>query len=89
MTEELILQGFESLIQNLSIDLRYEKGDFQGGLCKVGNKDVLIINCKLPLEKKIILMADELTRLDLDQIYIRPALRNIIEDRKFKFLNRN
>ena len=83
MTQELILQGFESLIQNLSIDLRYEKGDFMGGLCKVGNKDVFIINNKLPIEKKIDLMAVELNRLNLEQIYIRPAIRNIIESREF------
>ena len=79
MTQELILQGFESLINNLSIDLRYEKGDFSGGLCKIGNKAVLIVNNKLPIDKKITLMADELNRLNLEQIYIRPVLRNIIE----------
>lgn len=83
MTQELILQGFESLIQNLSIDLRYEKGHFTGGLCKVGNRVVFIINHKLPIEKKIKLIADELKRLNLEQIYIRPALRNIIESNNF------
>ena len=82
MTQELILQGFESLIQNLSIDLRYEKGDFMGGLCKVGGKDVFIINNKLPIDKKIKLIAVELNRLNLEQIYIRPALRNIIENKE-------
>lgn len=83
MTQELILQGLESLIQNLSIDLRYEKGDFMGGLCKIRNKEVFIINNKLPIEKKITLMAVELNRLNLEQIYIRPALRDIIESKKY------
>lgn len=82
MTQELILQGFETLIQNLSIDIRYEKGDFTGGLCKVGQRNVFIINCNLPVEKKIKLMAGELKRLSLEQIYIRPVLREIIEGRK-------
>jgi len=82
MKTHLILQGFESLIQNLSIDLRYEKGDFTGGLCKMGTKSVLIINNKLPVESKIKVMANELNRLDLEQIYIRPALRDIIESSK-------
>ena len=83
MTQELILQGFESLIQNLSIDLRYERGDFKGGLCKIDDKNVLIVNNKLPIDKKINLMAVELNRLNLEQIYIRPALRNIIESRRY------
>ncbi len=79
MKPQNILQSFETLIHNLSIDLRYEKGDFTGGLCKVGNKEVLIVNNKLPIEGKINVMARELNRLNLEQIYIRPALRNIIE----------
>lgn len=80
MTQELVLQGFETLIQNLSIELRYEKGDFTGGLCRIGQKDVFIINNKLPIDNKINLIADELKRLNLEQIYIRPALREIIKN---------
>lgn len=83
MTQELILQGFETLIQNLSIDLRYEKGDFTGGLCRIGNKDIFIINHKLPIDKKINLIADELCRLKLNQIYIRPVLRELIEKKRW------
>jgi len=80
MTKELILQNFESLIENLSISLRYEKGDFTGGLCKISDENVLIINNKLSIERKISLIADELRRMDLNQIYIRPVLREIIEN---------
>ena len=83
MKPQHILQNFENLINNLSIDLRYEKGDFIGGLCKVGNKEVLIVNNKLPIEGKIKLMARELNRLNLERIYIRPALRNIIEGNNY------
>ena len=83
MKQELILERFETLIQNLSIDLRYEQGDFIGGLCRVGSRDVLIINSKLPVNKKINVIANELSRLNLRQIYIRPLLRDIIEGNKF------
>ena len=82
MTQEIILQGFETLIHNLSIDLRYENGDFTGGLCKIKKKNVLIINTNLSIEKKINVIADELKRLNLEQIYIRPMLRQII-NKKF------
>ena len=79
MKAQNILQGFENLIQNLSIDLRYEKGDFAGGLCHMPGKKIFIINNKLPVENKIKLIASELRSLDLKHIYIRPALREIIE----------
>jgi hypothetical protein len=79
MNPQSILQSFENLIQNLSIDLRYEKGDFAGGLCRMPGKRVLIINHKLPIENKIKLIASELRALELNHIYIRPALRKIID----------
>lgn len=75
-----ILQGFENLIQSLSIDLRYEKGDFAGGLCHLPGKSIFIINSKLPLENKIKLIAAELRAMELNHIYIRPVLREIIND---------
>lgn len=80
MSLQSILQGFENLIQNLSIDLRYEKGDFSGGLCHFAGKQMLIINDKLTIEKKIKLIASELRSMELSHIYIRPALRKIIDD---------
>lgn len=75
-----LLQGFENLIHNLSIDLRYEKGDFSGGLCRLSDKNVLIVNDRLSVENKIRLIASELKLLDLKHIYIRPALRKIIDE---------
>ncbi len=80
MKTENVLQAFENLISSLSIDLRYEKGDFDGGLCRLPNKKVLIINSKLPVEQKIKLIAAELSSLDLNHIYIRPALRKIMAE---------
>jgi len=81
MRKELILQGFESLIENLSIIIRYEKGDFQGGLCTISDKKILILNHKLTLDQKISVIAQELKQLNLEKIYIRPALRAIIEEK--------
>ena len=80
MKTQSILEGFENLIENLSIDLRYEKGDFSGGLCHMPDKSIFIINDKLPIENKIKLIASELRMMELNHIYIRPALRKIIEE---------
>ena len=80
MKPHSILQGFENLIQSLSIDLRYEKGNFAGGLCRLPGKNIFIINPKLPIENKIKLIASELRALELNHIYIRPVLRKIINE---------
>lgn len=82
MKIEKILQNFENLIENLSIDLRYEKGDFAGGICNMPDKKIFIINSKLPTENKVKIMASELKKMELNHIYIRPVLRKIIEEEK-------
>ncbi|NOZ62817.1 MAG: hypothetical protein GXO74_14185 [Calditrichaeota bacterium] len=80
MDQKYLLQAFEDLVQKLSIDLRYEKGDFSGGLCQMPNKSVFIINSRLPMEQKIRLIARELGNLKLNHIYIRPVLRELITE---------
>jgi hypothetical protein len=80
MKENEILGHFEELTQNLSIDLRYEKGDFSGGLCRVNDKQIMIINKKLSADQKIKVFASAIAQLNLDNIYILPAIREIIEE---------
>jgi len=80
MQEDILLQQLESLLQDLSINLRYEKGDFQGGLCRVNGQKIFIINKKLPDERKIEIVAQELSRLDLDNVFIVPAVRKLIDE---------
>lgn len=78
MKRENLLEAFESLVDKLSIDLRYEKGEFSGGLCRMPDKNIMIINSNLPVDQKIKLIASELGRLELNHVYIRPVLREIM-----------
>jgi len=79
MDEEEALEAFESLARKLQIDIRYEKGDFKGGLCRVGEQQVLILQKNDPAYKKLSLFARELRKLDLDNVYMMPAIRKFIE----------
>lgn len=81
MHENEILQNFENLLDNLAIELRYEKGDFAGGLCRYKDKTQLIVNKDLGLNQKINILAKELgSNLDLDKVYMVPALREVIDN---------
>lgn len=73
------LAALEQVVQQLDIDLRYEKGDFDGGLCRVGEKTMLIVNIALDTGRRIQLIARELAQLRLEDIYIVPATRDLIE----------
>jgi len=50
-----------------------------GGLCKLRGEKILIINSKAPVRDKIQAFARALSNFDLDQIYIRPAIRALLD----------
>ncbi|MBN1348863.1 hypothetical protein JXJ21_05595 [candidate division KSB1 bacterium] len=80
MEEETVLQQLEAILKELSIALRYEKGRFQGGLCRLHGEEVFILNSKLSVDRKIRIIAKELSLLNLENVYILPAIREIIEE---------
>ena len=84
MDEEEILQKLEELVTNLGFKLRYEKGNFQGGGCRVGEEKMMIINNKIPNAVKISIIAAELAKLDLAEHYLIPEIRELIENQEDK-----
>ncbi|MFQ5604517.1 MAG: hypothetical protein ACE5HS_14705 [bacterium] len=81
MNEEQILASLEELIAQLSVDLRYEKGDFVGGFYRYNEKEQFVINKSLNIKQKINVLAKELKqKLDVNDLYIVPALREVIEN---------
>ena len=78
MKEEEILSGLEKLVESLSIQLRYEKGDFAGGYCVLKEKRMLIVNSALSPAMRIKVLARELATMNLDDVFVVPALRDVI-----------
>ena len=76
------LSNLEEVVNQMGIMLRYEKGDFRGGFCRVGDKKMLIVNSALDLQVKISLISHELSKLDLSETYVVPAVRLLIENCK-------
>jgi len=78
MQEEEILSGLEKLVESLSIQLRYEKGDFAGGYCALKDKRMMIVNSSLSSAQRIKVLARELAAMNLDDVFVVPALRDVI-----------
>jgi len=78
MSDEEVLLALETLAQALQIQVRYEKGDFNGGLCRFGDQQALLLQRGDPIPRKIHILARELGAFDLDQLYVLPALRDLI-----------
>ena len=81
---EEVLGQIEELARNLDITVRYEKiqresAFFPGGYCKVKGKDLIIINKMASLDDKVEIIARALHLFDLSQIYVLPAIRELID----------
>jgi hypothetical protein len=51
------LSLLEKTIKELGYTLRYEKGNFLGGACRIRDDNVVVVNKYLPLEGKIYTLA--------------------------------
>ena len=81
MQPEAILESLEKIFADHSIEIRYEKGQFAGGLYRYLNKREIIVNKALSTEQRISVLAQEIREnIDLDKVYLIPALREVIEN---------
>ncbi len=80
MTQEQLLKELESLAANCCIAVRYEKGDFEGGFCILKAERLVVINKKLAPPRKASLLAQGLAEIGIEDRYLKPAIREYIED---------
>ena len=81
--EKAILSLLEELCQSLGLQVRYEQikkesSFYPGGLCRVKGEQVMIINTSASNDDKIQTLVKAVTSFDLNQIYLKPALREFL-----------
>ena len=93
MDENTIIDQLEELIKRFGIQIRHEaiKQDEDlvrvvGGLCLLRGEYVLIINSKATTMDRIKTLATALKHFDLDQIYLRPVLRELMDNKVDPFV---
>jgi hypothetical protein len=86
MDESTIIEQLEELVKSFGIQIRSEpiKQDEDlvrvvGGLCLLKGEYILIINSKATMMERINTLATALKHFDLDQIYLRPILRELLD----------
>jgi hypothetical protein len=77
--EELI-QDLKAVALQLGAEVRFEKGDFKGGYCLLKDDKVIVINKTTNLQRKVIILSSALKELGVDNIYINPRIREIIDE---------
>jgi hypothetical protein len=84
VNETSLLEHLEEIAFRLGVDLRYENlglGGLRcdGGYCRLSGKPMILVNRRDSRRRKILILARSLARLDLDGIFIPPAVRKVIE----------
>ena len=79
MNKGQILQELEKIADKLDLTVRYEKGNFSSGYCRVEDQKMLIIKKELNLDQKITIMSNILNEFDLTNVFMLPKIRDILE----------
>ncbi len=88
MKQELILEQLEELAEKLSIKLQYEDLKksgikLRGGSCRVEEENRIIIDKRLKVNEKVEILANELSKLNLDDVFIPPRIKSLLgKDKK-------
>ena len=75
-----MLAQLEELADRCSLAIRYEKGDFDGGYCVLKEERLIVINRRLAAAKRASVLAQALAEVGIDELYLKPAVREYIED---------
>ena len=84
MDTTYLLSQLEGLAYKLGMEIRYEAfgtdtEDSPGGYCRLGAKKYIIVNKNLPLDAQVMVIALALKHFDLEDIYVRPAVRDFLD----------
>lgn len=82
--DDFLLAQLEVLAERLGITVRQEnvlmeESSGTGGLCRIDGKHVLFLHAKATAREKVEIMAQALRGFDLSDIYVRPAVRDLLE----------
>jgi hypothetical protein len=75
-----LVSELEDLSRQLGIQIRYEKGDFDGGYCILKTQKVLVVNKRLSDARRAVALAQALSEYGIDTVFIKPSVRTFIED---------
>lgn len=82
MNDQIILEELISLLESSSIKIRSESlGGSGGGLCSVKGEHIFFVDTDAPCAEVGALCVEAIVKLvDIDNIYIRPEVRQFIEN---------
>ncbi|PJA98608.1 MAG: hypothetical protein CO128_06425 [Ignavibacteriales bacterium CG_4_9_14_3_um_filter_30_11] len=77
---EDLLDELKELANQLGAKVRFEKGDFKGGYCLLKESKIIVVNKMANLQRKVMILAAALKELGIEEIYLSPKIREVIDE---------
>jgi hypothetical protein len=84
-----MLTELEEVADKLGFKIRYEKGNFEGGYCILKESRLLVVNSRNEVERRIIIVSKSLKEIGIDDIFVKPNVREVIEKESKRKLSKN
>ncbi len=78
MKADKLLEELTHIARSLGYSVRRETGTFRGGACVLHEQRMIVVNRSMPPEAACVIIARGLSRLDVDDTYMKPAVREIL-----------
>lgn len=79
MKKKKLYEECESLAESLGFKVLHGKGNFIGDICLLDNQQIIVLNKNNPLEQRIKRFMTIFAQMDLSNLYLKPAIRELIE----------
>ena len=80
MKHEILIQELQDVATQLGVTIRFERGDFEGGYCILRDQKILLVTRRLFPARKASVLAIAMHEIGLEDMYLKPAVREYIED---------
>lgn len=82
MKKNKIIEEFELLSSQLGFKVIHGRGTFSGDSCSIKNEKFIVLNKNKPVEQKIKRFAQVFSKLNLSNIYMKPAIRELVNQER-------
>lgn len=80
MKSENIVEALVDAARQLNWEVRFERGNFRGGPCRLDGERVIMLNKRHSPDVQVSILAESLQGEDLDQMFLQPAVRTALEE---------
>ena len=81
--KEILIKELIEVYEQIGFKVRTEKGNFKGGFCLLREQKLLLLNRNLEQDKKIGFLLKNLSELNTEEVYLKPAIRELINNQSF------